>query len=581
VKKGLNVLVMAQYGQTWRNLGFQPMDNAARTLWRRDPTFGATDDMLHHWRGTPDYSPYGWTGIGYGRKGGPLLAHKAGRGPRNTFNHAVATMTLRVPERGNFKALVDGEFDMDYSPLLVQTCGKGSVTLCLFDFATRVPSDPAATAVARAVFERVLKPHAAAQAVVTDGKKADAFAAFYGLETATDGALRLYGSDSKASWADVRAVAEKGACVLVTANDRLAKEAGFKVKPDVPYWRGQVSGFDALSAIGPATMRWTRPMWASRILSAPAPFEVSADGLFAAAKIGAGRVMFAQYEPDRKWHSQFLGDGKGAAQRVAFDLRQVSATLFRSVGFVAPDKRKVVSDDAEDDLLGGGSEEPEEKGGADKVAMDADSIETMGFANGKIHVKAYESMDRNIPEHDVYVIPAPGAKGDYDYFFANALNGHWIPRLNAGHSLVILGHVTAATKFGLKTEFRPVNVIPPFRIDDAELKKPISLAPIGGVMAACALPSSGWKLFAAGLGAYKDFGTHGRIVYFAIRPASAATFKAQQERARPFAGMCEERLGRLYSTLMQNLGAGAAEPMKGLFYEGLSTALDPYSYCFW
>ena len=63
---------------------------------------------------------------------------------RNGNRGAVATVILEKPAIGDWCALADGAFDLQYSPLLEWRVGDGSITFCQFDVTGRTEPDPAA-----------------------------------------------------------------------------------------------------------------------------------------------------------------------------------------------------------------------------------------------------------------------------------------------------------------------------------------------------------------------------------------------------------------------------------------------------
>ena len=256
VKDGFKVLILAQDAETWRALGLRPMDAGSRILWLRDkknPLFGeVSDDTLAYWRGAPDYGDVG---------SGPLMNHTKSRGPRGTRRHMVAGMVLEIPSTIGYRSVIDGEFDMNYAGVLEFLAGKGKITYCSLDFEGRVGIDPGATVVARAVVANALK----------------------GNDIPTPADTLYIDSDSKITWDEVKATAEKGAHILVAANARLAAEAGLKVGEKGKIWRAAVPTDDAVfRCIGPSLMRWSDYIETQLVEGAIAK-KVS---------VGAGEVVF-------------------------------------------------------------------------------------------------------------------------------------------------------------------------------------------------------------------------------------------------------------------------------------------------
>ena len=255
VTKGFKVLILAQDAETWQTFGLHPMDAGSRLLWLRDkknPIFAeVTDDTLAYWRGAPDYGDAGF---------GPLMNHTKQRGPRWTRRHMVAALVLEIPSAVGYRSVIDGEFDMNYAGVLEFLSGKGKVTYCSLDLEGRVGVDPAATVVARAVFANALK----------------------NSDVTAPGETIYVRASSKATWAELKAKAEKGARILVAANARIASEAGLKVGAKEKIWRTTLPDDAAFRCIGPSLTRWSDYIETQLV-----------DGAIAKVmRIGAGEVVF-------------------------------------------------------------------------------------------------------------------------------------------------------------------------------------------------------------------------------------------------------------------------------------------------
>ncbi len=61
----------------------------------------------------------------------------------------VASVLIEKPARGDFLPILDGGYDLQYSPLLEYREGKGMVLFCQMDVTGRTESDPAADALTR------------------------------------------------------------------------------------------------------------------------------------------------------------------------------------------------------------------------------------------------------------------------------------------------------------------------------------------------------------------------------------------------------------------------------------------------
>ncbi len=149
VRNGGRVLVCEQTERVLsRNLGFRTAFPGVRRVFVRCPWHpvlkGLSDDLLSLWRGSSTLTvaqtlsgPLGdpqvdWLGFGDSR------VWKWGNYGQ------VASAVIEKPHRGDFLALADCEFDLDYSPLLeYRHPGGGSVLFCQLDLSERTEDDPA------------------------------------------------------------------------------------------------------------------------------------------------------------------------------------------------------------------------------------------------------------------------------------------------------------------------------------------------------------------------------------------------------------------------------------------------------
>ena len=295
---GLKVLIMAQMPDVWNSLGFNAIDSMSRQVYLRDknnPSFRElSDDELANWRGVPDY----------GKPTGAIMSHDTQRGPRWTRTHTVAGLMLRVPERGGFVPLIDGEFDLNYAALMRWVYGRGSILYCTLDLEDRVPSDPLAEKTARAVLTDFFRDGSSASGTVyADGKEASALLKKTGNDFADingkageAGNVLVIGKDSGLPWPRVKAFAENGGRVLVIDNQRLAKAAGLKTVSKEIY-RAKPDRKGLFATVGQSLLRW-RDAVNAELIQPENGLEIFADGVFALKKIGKGEVLFGQIDPE-------------------------------------------------------------------------------------------------------------------------------------------------------------------------------------------------------------------------------------------------------------------------------------------
>lgn len=292
-RDGLNVLILPQMPEVWQTLGFEVEDQMVRRVFLRDkanPAFaGISEEMLGYWKGTPVYGE---------KKSGALMVHAGQRGPRGPRTHTVAGVILRIPECGVFNPLFECGFDLGYSPLIESRMGKGSVTYCTLDFENRIGVDPAATLVARGMFQNFFTQKApVVKRAFALGKSAEGLLdhlLFAKAESKEKADVLVAGPDYVGTYETLRS-AGKEKELLIFSNGSLAKEAGFGVVVTNLYRAllpARVSAQSLLRGIGPQLARW-RDAVTLPLLSGSG---VEAGGILGVKKPsdGVGRVVFSQ-----------------------------------------------------------------------------------------------------------------------------------------------------------------------------------------------------------------------------------------------------------------------------------------------
>jgi len=151
--RGLTVLMLEQQPAALRRLGFRVEETYSRRLFPRvkdHPVLAGIDAaMLEDWHGSatllPEFEPMRWNGVR------PRVYHQGNYG-------VVASAVIEVPQHGNFTPIIDGEFDMRYSPLIEWRCGKGRILFNQLDLTGRVGRDAAATAIAANLLKYAVGP---------------------------------------------------------------------------------------------------------------------------------------------------------------------------------------------------------------------------------------------------------------------------------------------------------------------------------------------------------------------------------------------------------------------------------------
>jgi hypothetical protein len=163
VRDGLKVIVFEQSSEVLeQRFGFRVVEHGLRQVFPRVPDHpllaGLHADHLRDWRGEasllPPRLPYRlrpmhgptarWCGLDVAR------AWRCG------CQGNVASVLIEKPARGDFLAILDGGFSLQYSPLLEYREGKGLVLFCQVDVTGRSERDPVAEVLTRNVLRYVV-----------------------------------------------------------------------------------------------------------------------------------------------------------------------------------------------------------------------------------------------------------------------------------------------------------------------------------------------------------------------------------------------------------------------------------------
>lgn len=152
---GARALIMAQEIDALQRRGFRVNLHALRQWYVRCPDHpalhGLTDAHVSYWRGastlippfldTPAYeaSDPRWLWCGF------LNTRVWRAGNLNS----VASVLIEKPDRGDWLPLVDGGFDLQFSPLLETTVGAGRLLFCQLEIAHRTQPEPVADRLVR------------------------------------------------------------------------------------------------------------------------------------------------------------------------------------------------------------------------------------------------------------------------------------------------------------------------------------------------------------------------------------------------------------------------------------------------
>jgi beta-galactosidase len=162
VREGLKVILFEQSASFLEGrFGFRVAEYGLRQVFPRVPDHpllaGLKTDHLRDWRGEatlssprltytlrPRHGPtVQWCGIDV-----PRLWRCGCRGN-------VASVLIEKPARGDFLPILDGGFNLQYSPLVEYREGKGMVLFCQLDVTGRSENDPAADTLTRSILRYV------------------------------------------------------------------------------------------------------------------------------------------------------------------------------------------------------------------------------------------------------------------------------------------------------------------------------------------------------------------------------------------------------------------------------------------
>lgn len=153
VAQGLKMLVFEQDADALeKKLGFRVNIHGLRQTFARTLSHpalaGLTDGHLRNWRGSATVVPpyLDITSVDQNDPTWKWSGFENTRVWRCGNQGSVATVLIEKPDRGDFRPIVDGGFDLQYAPLLEWVLGSGRVIFCQMDVTARSDADPAALA---------------------------------------------------------------------------------------------------------------------------------------------------------------------------------------------------------------------------------------------------------------------------------------------------------------------------------------------------------------------------------------------------------------------------------------------------
>jgi hypothetical protein len=150
VDDGLRLLVFEQTAAALEGVGFRIAERGSRRLFPRfahPATRGLDEAFFCDWSGAATLLPPFLPDLPEAETHDPLWKWS---GFTNTrvwrcgHRGNVASVLIEKPARGDWRALVDGEFDLQYAALLERVTGRGRAVFCQMDVTGRTADDPAA-----------------------------------------------------------------------------------------------------------------------------------------------------------------------------------------------------------------------------------------------------------------------------------------------------------------------------------------------------------------------------------------------------------------------------------------------------
>lgn len=161
-KVGGRVLVFEQDKAALESVGFRVQAYGLRNVFPRfhdkELNLSLDESMLRDWNGEATLLPpylEGVPEVEVGANADTWAGFRNTRVWRCRNRGNVASVIPEKPTIGDWRALVDGGFDLQYAPLLDWTIGSGRITFCQLDVTCRTVDDPVADDLVNALVSRL------------------------------------------------------------------------------------------------------------------------------------------------------------------------------------------------------------------------------------------------------------------------------------------------------------------------------------------------------------------------------------------------------------------------------------------
>ncbi len=310
IRAGGRVLMMSPSRQTLADrMGLRVANPISRNVYAVDPSHpvmaGLDDEDLRDWAGEstmlppvhPDFErdpaaaadndmpKYGW---------------------RWGTRHGVSSAMIEKPHRSGARPILEGEFDLQYTPLLEVDIGRGRLTLCTLDLEDQAAHDPAADQLLRNLLNHAATaPLADRVPVMLVGTDAAAglldevgveYTRLASIPAQPNGAVLVL--DPRAGVPDetLKAFLNTGGKALVLATGDASTTLGLqRTMGSLPVGNVTVPAWPQAVGLSPSDLRARVP--APAVLFDPTLPQVVAGGLLARVQHGDGMAVLTQIDP--------------------------------------------------------------------------------------------------------------------------------------------------------------------------------------------------------------------------------------------------------------------------------------------
>jgi beta-galactosidase len=234
-------------------------------------------------------APYGWH---WGNRGG------------------VSSAAIEKPHLAGWRPILQGEFDMAYSPLMELDLGAGRVTLCMLDLEERFEAstpaqEPAAQRLAAQIVNYAqsapLSPRVAQVALLGT---APAWLEMLGVRyqkaasLPANAAVVLIGANANVAEAEINAYLQNGGKAVFLPRQNASTPMGVTLAQKVSTGSLDAPNWSLAQGLSASDLRWRNETNAWLVQAGP-DVQVGADGQLAMKPVGNGMAVWLQLDPER------------------------------------------------------------------------------------------------------------------------------------------------------------------------------------------------------------------------------------------------------------------------------------------